>query len=342
MHVRTVDYHTAGEPFRIVLDGVPAIPGDSVAERRAIVIGAGGTATAPRPSELDTVRQLLTREPRGHAGMYGGFLVPPDDDEAHLGVLFWHKDGYSTACGHGTIALGAWAVDSGLVAAPEDGVARVRIDVPSGRVTALVHRSGGRTTGVTFRNVPSRVTALKLPVETSRGTVEVAVAHSGACYASVPAAALGLAVEPGQLAELTAVGREIRAALAGEPAVAHPTDARLSGVYGVILYDELPSADGVLNQRNVTVFADGQIDRSPCGSGTSARLAVLAAEGRLAAGEPLRHESIIGTVFTGRLLAGGDALGEGVVTEVTGTAHRTGEHGFVLEPGDELGTGFLL
>ncbi|MFJ9442964.1 proline racemase family protein [Kitasatospora sp. NPDC101235] len=342
MHVRTVDYHTAGEPFRIVLDGVPAIPGDSVAERRAIVIGAGGTATAPRPSELDTVRQLLTREPRGHAGMYGGFLVPPDDDEAHLGVLFWHKDGYSTACGHGTIALGAWAVDSGLVAAPEDGVARVRIDVPSGRVTALVHRSGGRTTGVTFRNVPSRVTALKLPVETSRGTVEVAVAHSGACYASVPAAALGLAVEPGQLAELTAVGREIRAALAGEPSVAHPTDTRLSGVYGVILYDELPSADGVLNQRNVTVFADGQIDRSPCGSGTSARLAVLAAEGRLAPGEPLRHESIIGTVFTGQVLAGGDALGEGVVTEVTGTAHRTGEHGFVLEPGDELGTGFLL
>ncbi|MEU3574055.1 proline racemase family protein [Kitasatospora sp. NPDC036755] len=342
MFVRTVDYHTAGEPFRIVLDGVPPIPGDTVAERRAIALGAGGSATAPRPSALDDVRQLLSREPRGHAGMYGGFLVPPDDDEAHLGVLFWHKDGYSTACGHGTIALGAWAVDSGLVTAPADGVARVRIDVPSGRVTALVHRAGGRTTGVTFRNVPSRVTALKLPVETSRGTVEVAVAHSGACYASVSAAALGLSVETGRLPELTAVGREIRAALAGSEAVAHPTDARLSGVYGVILYDELPPVDGVLNQRNVTVFADGQIDRSPCGSGTSARLAVLAAEGRLAPGEPLRHESVIGTVFSGRVLAGGDPLGEGVVTEVGGTAHRTGEHGFVLEPGDELGAGFLL
>ncbi|MFE4396478.1 MULTISPECIES: proline racemase family protein [Streptomycetaceae] len=342
MFVRTVDYHTAGEPFRIVLDGVPPIPGDTVAERRAIALGAGGSATAPRPSALDEVRQLLSREPRGHAGMYGGFLVPADDDEAHLGVLFWHKDGYSTACGHGTIALGAWAVDSGLVAAPADGVARVRIDVPSGRVTALVHRSGGRTTGVTFRNVPSRVTALKLPVETSRGTVEVAVAHSGACYASVPAAALGLAVEKQQLPELTAVGREIRAALAGSEAVAHPTDARLSGVYGVILHDELPPVDGVLNQRNVTVFADGQIDRSPCGSGTSARLAVLAAEGRLAPGEPLRHESIIGTVFSGQVLPGGDPQGEGVVTEVGGTAFRTGEHGFVLEPDDDLGAGFLL
>lgn len=342
MIVETVDYHTAGEPFRIVVSGAPAVPGDTVAERRAVALGAGGTATAPRPGALDTVRQLLTREPRGHAGMYGGFVVPPDDSEAHLGVLFWHKDGYSTACGHGTIALGAWAVDSGLVAAPEDGTVRVRIDVPSGRVTAAVHRSGGRTTGVTFRNVPTVVSALKLPVTTSRGTVEVAVAHSGACYAMLPAAALGLAVEPAALPELTALGREIRAGLADEPAVRNPADPRLSGVYGVILYDELPDApDGGPVQRNVTVFADGQIDRSPCGSGTSARLAVLAAEGRLAPGAELRHESIVGTVFTGRVLPG-DPFGEGVVTEVTGTAHRTGEHRFLLSAQDELGTGFLL
>ncbi|MFI6845838.1 proline racemase family protein [Kitasatospora sp. NPDC050467] len=342
MLVRTVDYHTAGEPFRIVVGGAPGAPGDSVAERRAIALGAGGTATAPRPSALDRVRQLLTWEPRGHAGMYGGFLLPPDDDEAHLGVLFWHKDGYSTACGHGTIALGAWAVDSRLVPAPDDGVARVRIDVPSGRVTALVHRAGGRTTGVTFRNVPAVVTALKLPVPTSYGVVEVAVAHAGACYVSVPAAALGLAVEPGLLPELTAAGREIRAALAGSPAVEHPTDRLLSGVYGVILYDELPAVDGGLSQRNATVFADGQIDRSPCGSGTSARLAVLAAEGRLAPGGELRHESLVGTVFGGRVLPGGDPFDGGVVTEVTGSAHRTGEHSFVLEADDELGTGFLL
>ncbi|MFD9687449.1 proline racemase family protein [Kitasatospora sp. NPDC059088] len=318
----------------------PAAPpprGARVAARRPPPPGGGAPPPAPRPSALEEVRRLLVHEPRGHAGMYGGFLVPPDDDEAHLGVLFWHKDGYSTACGHGTIALGAWAVDSGLVPAPADGVARVRIDVPSGRVTALVRRSGGRTTGVTFRNVPSQVSALKLPVETSRGTVEVAVAHSGACYASVPAAALGLAVEPGLLPELVAAGREIRALLAGSEAVAHPTDPRLSGVYGVVLYDELPAEEGVLSQRNVVVFADGQIDRSPCGSGTSARLAVLAAEGRIAPGEELRHESVIGTVFTGRVVGGGDPLGEGVVTEVGGTAYRTGEHLFVLEPGDAPG-----
>lgn len=336
--VEAVDYHCAGEPFRIVTAGLPAVPGDSVAERRAFALGPGG-AGEPRPGALDTVRQLLSREPRGHAGMYGGFVVPPDDEGAHLGVLFWHKDGYSTACGHGTIALGAWAVDSGLVPAPADGRVAVRIDVPSGRVSATVHRAAGRTTAVTFRNVPALVTAAKLPVTTSRGTVEVSVAHAGACYAAVPAAALGLAVTPALLPELTAAGREIRAALAGAEATRHPGDPRLSGVYGVILFDELPDTPAGPAQRNVTVFADGQIDRSPCGSGTSARLAVLAAEGRIAPGEELRHESVIGTVFTGRLA--GDHP-DGLLTEVTGTAHRTGEHRFVLDPHDSLGTGFLL
>jgi proline racemase len=339
LNIATVDYHTAGEPFRIVTSGLPPVAGDTVAERRAIALGAGGTATSPRPSALDDVRRLLTREPRGHAGMYGGFVVAPDDSEAHFGVLFWHKDGYSTACGHGTIALGAWAVDAGLVAAPDDGVAWVRIDVPSGRVSAAVHRAQGRTTDVTFRNVPTAVSARGLTVETSRGKVSVDLAHSGACYASVSAGSLGLSVTTDDLPALTAIGREIRAALADEPATRHAADPRLSGVYGVILHEELPDTLAGPNQRNVTVFADGQIDRSPCGSGTSARLALLAAEGRLAPGDVLRHESVIGTVFTGRL-AGEHR--DGVVTEVTGSAHRTGEHRFVLDPHDSLGTGFLL
>jgi proline racemase len=337
--VETVDYHSAGEPFRIVSAGLPTIAGDTVAERRAIAIGAGGRADAPRPGPLDDVRRLLTHEPRGHSGMYGGFVVPADDDEAHLGVLFWHKDGYSTACGHGTIALGAWAVDSGLVAAPADGTAHVRIDVPSGRVTAAVHRAAGRTTAVTFRNVPTAVAARNVLVHTSRGTVPVDLAHSGACYASVSAAALGLTVTPDRLPELTAIGREIRAALVDEPATRHPGDPRLSGVYGVILHEDLPPTSQGPSQRNVTVFADGQIDRSPCGSGTSARLALLADSGRMGPHDELRHESITGTVFTGRLAAFHPS---GVVTEVTGTAHRTGEHRFVLDAEDSLGTGFLL
>ncbi|MCX4750176.1 proline racemase family protein [Kitasatospora sp. NBC_01287] len=328
MIVRTVDYHTAGEPFRIVVEGLPPVPGDSVAERRAIAIGAGGSPTRPRPGRLDTVRQLLTREPRGHAGMYGGFLVPPDDDEAHLGVLFFHKDGYSTACGHGTMALGAWAVDSGLVPAPADGTARVRIDVPSGRVTALVHRSGGRTTAVAFRNVPTRVLARKRSVATSAGPLEVDLADSGAVYASVAVDEVTAAGLPW----LTVLGREVRAALAPE-----------YDLYGVIFHQELPDTPAGPAQRNVTVFADGQLDRSPCGSGTSARLALLAEDGRLGPDQELRHESVIGTVFTGRVL--GQVPGrpaDGVLTEVTGQAHRTGEHRFTLDQDDALGTGFLL
>ncbi|MEV6329069.1 proline racemase family protein [Streptomyces sp. NPDC051909] len=356
--VRATDYHTAGEPFRIVDltnladlagSGLPPVPGDTVAERRATLLtpprpGRGvsdGGGTNPRPGPHDDLRRLLVREPRGHAGMYGGLVVPPDDDGAHLGVLFWHKDGWSTACGHGTIALGAWAVDSGRVAAPADGDAQVRIDVPSGRVTATVHRTAGRTTAVTFRNVPARVSARKVPVATSLGTVEVDLAHAGACYAALPAAALGLTVDPAGLAALTRAGQEIRTALADHPATRDPKDPRLSGVYGVILYEELPDTPRGPHQRNVTVFADGQVDRSPCGSGTSARLALLADEGRLTEDEELTHTSIVGTVFTGRVLPARPGAA-GRVTEVTGTAHRTGEHLFVLDPDDTLGTGFAL
>ncbi|XUM01775.1 proline racemase family protein [Streptomyces venezuelae ATCC 10712] len=312
--VRTTDYHTAGEPFRIVAQDLPPVPGDTVAERRALALRLG---------PLDALRRLLVREPRGHSGMYGGFVVPPDDDGAHFGVLFWHKDGYSTACGHGTMALGAWAVDTGRVPAPEDGDVPVRVDVPSGRVTATVHRAGGRTTGVTFRNVPTRVLAREVPLALSGGTVRVDLADAGAVYASVPARALGLDTTRASLPALVRAGREIRAALP-----AHE-------VYGVILYEDLPDTATGPHQRNVTVFADGQIDRSPCGSGTSARLALLGDEGRLAPGDVLTHTSVADTVFTGRLLPDG-------ITVVTGATHRTGTHTFVLDPHDELGTGFLL
>lgn len=336
--VAVVDYHTAGEPFRIVTGGLPALAGETVAERRAILLRPDGSG--PRDSEADFVRRLLCHEPRGHADMYGGFVVPADDDGAHFGVLFWHKDGYSTACGHGTIALGAWAVDSGLVAAPDDGEAVVRIDVPSGRVTARVRRVGGRTASVVFRNVPARVAARGIPVETpSFGTAVVDVAHSGACYVSVSATSLGLAVEPARLTELVACGREIKAALAGHPAVRNGADELLSGVYGVIFVDEVAGDRSELAQRNVTVFADGQVDRSPCGSGTSARLALLHDEGRLDGGRVLRHTSIVGTEFLGRVVEAADGA---VVTEVEGTAHRTGDARFTLDPDDTLGTGFVL
>jgi proline racemase len=334
LELRTTDYHTAGEPFRIVTGGAPPLDGATVRERRE---------HARRDPDAETVRRLLCHEPRGHADMYGCLIVPPDDGGAQLGALFWHKDGWSTACGHGTIALGAWAVESGLVDAPADGETEVAIDVPSGRVVARVRRADGAVAGVTFRNVPAYVLARDVAVQTTRGRLTADVAYGGAIYASVRAAAAGLAVTTEHYGELIALGREVKAALDGTPAARHPADERLSGIYGTILYDDLGDTAEGPHQRNVTVFADGEVDRSPCGSGTSARIALLHAHGRLGADAVLRHDSIVGTTFRGRAVAAVVADGhDAVVSEVDGEAYRTGEHRFVLDPRDPVGTGFVL
>lgn len=331
----SVDFHTAGEPFRIVAEPPVEIPGESVAQRRELAVPG---------SALDDLRRLLCFEPRGHADMYGGFITPPDDDGADFGVLFWHKDGFSTACGHGTMALGAWAVSSGMVAVDPSGTTEVTIDVPSGRVRAQVHTDAeGRAASVDFVNVPSRLVASGITVETSRGPVSVDLAWGGAIYALVDAADLGepsLGVVPENLTALIALGREIKAGLADHPGTVHPEDDRLSGVYGTIFVDRfgtLPSAE--LHQRNVTIFADGQVDRSPCGSGTAARVAALHAAGELRSGQSLVHESIVGTRFRAKVL---EETAEGVIPVVTGSAHRVATSTFELDPLDDLVPGFVL
>ena len=322
MEIAATDYHTAGEPFRVVAEGSVEIPGSSVLARREY---------ASASEDVERVRRLLCHEPRGHADMYGGFIVPPDDGGADFGVLFWHKDGYSTACGHGTIALGAWAFESGRVAAPTDGEVDVTIDVPSGRVVARVVRRAGAVERVAFRNVPAYVVARGV----AAGDVRVDVAYGGAIYAFVPASAVGLPLSAGALPELIRVGREIKAALEGTAVAIHPEDPRLSGIYGTVIHEQI----GHGHHRNVVVFADGEVDRSPTGSATSARTALLAEDGLLEDGESWRNDSIIGTTFHASLLGRVDG---GLLTEVEGTAFRTGEHRFVLDPRDELGTGFVL
>src|SRR5215218_72069 len=322
LEISATDYHTAGEPFRIVADGLPDIPGETVRARREHARGS---------EAVERLRRLLCHEPRGHADMYGGFLVAPDDDGADLGVLFWHKDGYSTACGHGTIALGAWAVESGLVAAPDDGDVDVTIDVPSGRVVASVRCRGGAVERVAFRNVPAYVIARGVPA----GDVAADVAFGGAIYAFVPAERFGLQVRPSELPALIAAGREVKRALAGTEVARHPADDRLSGIYGTVLHEQV----GPLHHRNVAIFADGEVDRSPTGSATSARTALLDADGALGDGATWRNDSVVGTTFRARAI--GRAPG-GLLTEVEGTAFRTGEHRFVLDPRDPLGTGFVL
>jgi proline racemase len=332
--VTCVDYHTAGEPFRIVTSAIPSLPGATVADRRA---------QAPDREDVDVIRRLLCHEPRGHADMYGCFQVPPNDSGAHLGVLFWHKDGYSTACGHGTIALGAWAVHSGLVDADPDGESDVVVDVPSGRVIARVRSEGGVVRSVAFRNVASYVLAESVPVTTSRGATKVALVYGGAIYATVEASEFGLSVVADDLVDLIRVAREIRQQIDGAGLAIHPDDARLSGLYGTIFYDDLGRDNGVMHQRNVTVFADGEVDRSPCGSGTAARLAQLVADGQLDVGDALIHDSIIGTTFRARAVERLVVHSRpAIVPEVEGMAYRTGDHRFELDPEDPLGTGFVL
>ncbi len=333
--IETIDYHTGGEPFRIIADPPLPLPGATVAERRI---------RAMVDPEVEMLRKTLCFEPRGHADMYGCFVVPPDDDGADLGVLFWHKDGFSTACGHGTIALGVWAVETGMVQAPNEGRVDVTIDVPSGRVVARVHREGGQTTAVTFVNVPSFVIAENLPVRTPRGEVLVTTAFGGAVYACVDVADLGLSVVPEHLDELIAIGRGIKWDLNESDAAKHPEDERLSGIYGTIVYEKLGTDEsGRLHQRNVTIFADGEVDRSPCGSGTSARVAALFADGSLGEGQTLRHTSIVGSEFLARVTETGTTAGyPSVVPAVTGTAYLTGKHSFRVDPRDNLVPGFVL
>ena len=320
MRVETVDYHTGGEPFRIVTAGVPPLEGATILERRRHA-----------RERLDHVRRLLVFEPRGHADMYGCHVVPPNDDGADLGVVFFHNEGYSTACGHGTIALVTWALDSGVVERAE-GESRVVVDVPSGRLETWATVRDGRVRSVRFRNVPSFVWARDLE---AAGRV-VDVAFGGAFYAS-----LEERVEPRELPRLIELGRRIKAELEATHDVVHPLEPELRGVYGVIFWQAEPAEP--LTQRNVTVFADGEVDRSPCGSGTSARLALLDAEGKLPRGDSLRHLSIIGSEFTGRVVGEAEVgTRPAVVTEVEGSAYRTGRSEFELDPDDPLGEGFLL
>jgi proline racemase len=228
------------------------------------------------------------------------------------------------------------------VQAPESGSVVVVIDVPSGR-TGRVHRVRGRVVAVDFVNVASWLVARDVPATPPRGHFTATVAYGGAIYATVPAARLGLAVTPAHLGDLIAPGREIRWALNDSDVAVHPTDPRLNGIYGTIWFDDLGGEDRHLHQRNVTVFADGEVDRSPCGSGTCARLAVLAADGRLTTGATMRHESIVGSTFTGTVLESVAVDGRpAVIAQVTGNAYRTGEHEFCIDPHDPLVPGFVL
>ena len=327
--IRTVEMHTAGEPVRIIVDGYPIPDGPTLLDRRR-----------DARLRLDSYRRLLMAEPRGHAEMYGALLVPPDHPKADVAVLFLHNEGYSTMCGHAVLALGRFAVDRGIVPAVEPET-EVRIQCPCGLVRVQVETSGGRAGAARFESVPSFAAARDaVALTTHFGPVTLDVGYGGAFYAVLPAADLGLDLEATPLARLVEAAMEVKEATARAVPLAHPDGDDLAFLYGTILTD---GGDGAGEPTtNVCVFADGQVDRSPTGSGVSARLALMHRRGHVGTGQPRRFRSITGGIFEGRITRL-TRVGPypAVLTEVAGRAFYTGEATFTAEADDPLREGFL-
>ena len=329
-NLSVVDYHTEGEPMRIVEDGAPSIPGATLMERSEHLVAHG--------------RELLgftLYEPRGHSAMCGAILTEPVTPGADTGVLFIEPLGPVHMCGHGAIALGAMLVETGRVPAP-GGVATVTLDTPAGLVSCRVATEPGRPTTVTIRNVPAFSAGLDLSVEVpGLGRVAFDLAYGGHFYALVEAAPLGLALEPKEAARLVEIGERIRLAIEAQMPLVHPAMPEARGLLYIQFHEPARRPDALL--RNAVVVAPAGLDRSPCGTGTSARLANLYARGRLRVGEEFGHESIIGTRFVGRIAGLTDVVGTpAVVPEITGRAWMTGRATLSLDPTDPFPGGFLL
>ena len=289
----------------------------------------------------DRIRRALMREPRGHADMYGAVLTEPVSPGAHAGVLFMHNEGYSTMCGHGVIAVVKIAVEQRLLHLP-DPAGDILLDTPAGVVRARANlRADGRVEAVSFVNVPSFVLRAGTPVEVDGRVFPVDVAFGGAFYAIVDSESAGVSIRREELGRLRALGGVIRDRVDKALDVVHPTDARLRGTYGTI-FTGPPNRESA-HLRNVTVFADAQVDRSPCGTGTSAVMAVVDAMGLLDSGGCFVHESLIGTTFAGTI-EDRTSVGElpAIVPRVEGRAWVTGHHEFVIDDEDPLRDGFLL
>lgn len=338
-HIRTIDAHTAGEPLRLVVDGLPTPEGATMLAKRAWAA-----------KHLDHLRRAIMLEPRGHADMYGALLTEPVSPGAHAGVLFMHNEGWSTMCGHGVIAVTTIAVERGLMwdaanAAPGAPIELV-LDVPAGPVKAVARtvtvEGRTRVEDVAFHNPPSFVLAAGLPIAVNGRTVSVDVSFGGAFYAIVDAEAVGLSIDAAKLPELKRTGMAIARDVERALKVVHPNEPGLTGIYGTIFTAPAQAAGAHL--RNVTVFADAEVDRSPCGSGTAAVMAVLDEMGVLGAGDgTFVHESLIGTCFTGHV-ASRTRVGDfpAIVPVIAGSAWITGEHTFLVDGDDPLRAGFRL
>lgn len=329
--IRTIDAHAAGEPLRLIVEGLPSPEGETMLAKRAWA-----------QKHLDHLRRSLMLEPRGHADMYGAVLTEAVSEGAHAGVLFMHNEGWSTMCGHGVIAVTTIAIERELI---WPGGPSLILDSPAGRIearTTIVDGGGGRrVSAVAFSNVPSYVWEAGLPIKIGGRAMLIDLSFGGAFYAIVDAEAAGLAIDGSMLPELRRMGMAIKREVERLRQVVHPVDPGLHGIYGTIFTAPAQHPDAHL--RNVTIFADAEVDRSPCGTGTAAVMAVLSEMGVLSEDGPFVHESIVGTLFTGRIV-GRTQVGDrpAIVPEIKGSAWITGEHTFLIDGDDPLKAGFRL
>ena len=328
--ITTIEAHTAGEPLRIITSGLPPIPGDTILAKRRYA-----------QTHLDHLRRALMWEPRGHADMYGCILTDPVTPDGDCGVLFLHNEGFSTMCGHGIIGLTKVALDTGMIIREGDSPL-LKIDTPAGRVTAYAQRQAGQVATVSFHNVPSFVYAQdQTVILPDLGPIPYDVAFGGAFYAICQAQHLNIDLTPMHYRSLIDLGQRLKQAIINTLPIQHPTDADLSFLYGTILVG--PPSQPHHHSRNVCIFADGEIDRCPTGTGVSARAALHHARGEIGLKQPFTVESILGTTFTSQVITT-TTFGpyQAIIPQVTGTAHITGRHQFWLDPNDPLKYGFLL
>ena len=332
--ISVIDTHTAGEAARLVTAGIPKIPGKDMVEKKQYFI-----------DHLDDVRKSVMFEPRGHQDMFGAFLLPPTKEEADFGLVFMDTGGYLNMCGHNTNAAVTAAVETGMVDVEEGATEKeVVVETPAGLIyaTAKLKDKGGKVKEVSFKNVESFLYKrdVELDVE-GVGHIKFDISFGGSFFCIISADQLGLEVKPENASKLKEAGLKIRDAINANIEIQHPTLEHIKTVDLVEIYDKPSHPEATF--KNVVVFGDGNIDRSPCGTGTSAKLATLYAKGELKPGEPFVYESILGTLFKGRIveerkLAEYDAI----IPEITGSGYILGFSNYVYDPDDSLTYGFLL
>tara|TARA_B110000240_G_scaffold74585_1_gene84836 strand:+ start:419 stop:1486 length:1068 start_codon:yes stop_codon:yes gene_type:complete len=334
LQIKTIDMHTGGEPLRVIIDGFPELKGNSVLECRRYC-----------KENFDYLRTALLFEPRGHADMYGCILVPPNNDEGDFGILFLHNEGYSTMCGHAIIAISTLAIEMKWVAIKE-GDNILKIDAPCGRITSFAHVKNGQVTSVRFHCVPSFVVGLDRTVDVEGlGKITYDLAYGGAFYTYVDIAKnnFNFDLSTASYGALIANGMKIKnAVIKADKETIHPFEKDLSFNYGTIFIDTKKQSTGA-DSRNVCIFAEGEVDRCPTGSGVSGRMAIHKARKEIDFGETMTIESITGSVFKGSVISE-EEYGpfKAVIPQVEGNAYITGMHTFVIDPNDPMKNGFIL